>query len=186
MILHSNLSCVSCLFECHSYLFYSLHRDLECPENSMIIIRYSDSIVSCPLSSCSPFNVCERWAPRPAGKAPAVSAALSPQVATGFHACCVSLLVLATHGALTFLSVSTSSSVGCLPTFPEHELCRNVKDLLPRDSDHDCFKKGSVRCVRWRSELLQQPLVRNTVCFPSSCRFNSVNSAVTTPITRPD
>lgn len=36
-------------------------------------------------------------------------------------------------------------TVGCPPTFPEHELCRNVKDVLPRDSDLDCFKKGMLR-----------------------------------------
>lgn len=57
---------------------------------------------------------------------------------------CLFLLVFAcNNGTLTFLFVSTSSSVGCPPTFPEHELCRNVKDVLPRDSDLDCFKKGA-------------------------------------------
>lgn len=62
-----------------------------------------------------------------------------------FHWSCLFFL-LVTTALLTFLFVSTSPSVGCPPTFPEHELCRNVKDVLPRDSDLDRFKKGAPTC----------------------------------------
>lgn len=59
----------------------------------------------CPLSSCSEFNVCEPWPTRPAGKAQAASAALSPWVrntlSSGFQRdlspfgfLCVSLVML--------------------------------------------------------------------------------------------